>query len=474
MPTREDESLVGSAVRTNSSPRCKEWSAQRTLPITRRQALAAGLGGLGCLWSDWQLAAATTALARPKARSVILIFNCGGPSHLDLWDPKPAAPDNIRGPFRTIQTNVPGIQVTELLPRIAQRADKLAILRTLHHEHGQHNAGMYWSIVGRPYRIDSTLINPSRADLPSVGTLVGWLAKRDGYTKPLPPYVITPRPHCDSFQYITPGQYGACLGPEHDPFVLNADPNDKNFEVRGLSLAHGLSRERINARRELLGELERRGRPVRTAAARDIDLNQAKALSLLASDRAAAAFDLAREPEAVRERYGRHTWGQSHLLARRLVEAGVPFVTTVNGPSITWDTHTNNFKQMRDRLVPPMEQAYAALLDDLDERGLLDETLVVWMGDFGRTPAINKDAGRDHWPQCYSMVLAGGGVRGGQVVGQSDAHGAHPEHRPLTPADVHATIFAALGYDARRITYHTTDGRPMVASEGEVVREVLS
>jgi uncharacterized protein (DUF1501 family) len=193
----------------------------------------------------------------------------------------------------------------------------------------------------------------------------------------------------------------------------------------------------------------------------------------LSSDQAAAAFDLSREPEAVRERYGRHTWGQSHLLARRLVEAGVPFVTTVNGPSIIWDTHEQNFKRMQKQLVPPMEQAYAALLDDLEERGLLDETLVVWMGDFGRTPVINSNAGRDHWPQCYSMVLSGGGIRGGQVVGASDSKGAFPERRPLVPADVHATIFAALGYDARRITYQTTDGRPMVLSEGEVVREVV-
>ncbi len=443
--------------------------------VSRRTALAAGLGGLGLLWADWQAAALAGApAARRKARAVILIFNCGGPSHLDLWDPKPAALDNIRGPFRAIQTNVPGVHVTELLPCMAQRADKLAIVRTLHHEHGQHNAGMYWSIVGHPYRIDSTLINPSRADLPSVGTLVGWLAKRDGYSRPLPPYVITPRPHCDSFQYITPGQFGACLGPECDPFVLNADPNEDGFRVSGLSMANGLSTERIASRRQLLQDLESHGKPVRAAAAREIDLNRARALSLLSSDQAAQAFDLSREPAKVRERYGRHTWGQSHLLARRLVEAGVSFVTTVNGPSITWDTHANNFQQMRDRLVPPMEQAYAALLDDLQERGLLEETLVVWMGDFGRTPIINKDAGRDHWPQCYSMVLAGGGVRGGQTIGQSDATGAFPQHRPLTPADIHASIFAALGYDARRLAYQTTDGRPMPVCNGEVVTELFS
>ena len=173
------------------------------------------------------------------------------------------------------------------------------------------------------------------------------------------------------------------------------------------------------------------------------------------------------------ERYGRHTWGQSHLLARRLVEAGVRFVTTVNGPSIVWDTHQGNFKRLKKRLVPPMEQAFAALLDDLTERGLLESTLVVWMGDFGRTPTINKEAGRDHWPQCYSMVLAGGGIRGGQVIGESDAWGAYPKSHPVTPADIHATVFTALGYDPHGITYLSPEGRPFPLSEGEPIRNLL-
>jgi hypothetical protein len=442
--------------------------------FTRRQALASGLGGLGILWSDWlQAAAIAGAPQRAKAKSVILIFNCGAPSHIDLWDPKPEAPDNIRGPYHAVATNVPGVRISEILPRMAERADKLAILRTLHHEHAQHNSGMYWSIVGRPYRIDNTLINPSRSDYPSFGTLVGWLAKRDGYAKPLPPYVITPAPHCDSLKYITPGQYGACLGPNFDPFVLNGDPNARDFQVSGLSLVDGLTNDRLNRRFQLLGEIEDLGQVVQTSMTTEIDVNRAKALSLVSSDQAARAFDLSKEPDTVRDRYGRHSWGQSHLLARRLVEAGVPFVTTVNGPSITWDTHADNFKQLEKRLVPPMEQAFAALLDDLEDRGMLDETLVVWMGDFGRTPVINGQAGRDHWPQCYSMVLAGGGIRGGQVVGQSDSKGAYPAQRPLRPADVHATVFAALGYDPASISYFTPEGRPTLLSDGDVIHELL-
>ena len=176
----------------------------------------------------------------------------------------------------------------------------------------------------------------------------------------------------------------------------------------------------------------------------------------------------------MRDRYGRHSWGQSHLLARRLVEAGVRFVTTVNGPSITWDTHKDNFNQLKKRLVPPMEHAFAALLEDLAERGLLESTLVVWMGDFGRTPTINKDAGRDHWPRCYSMVLAGGSIRGGMVLGESDGHAALPRNHPVTPADIHATVFTALGYDPHRITYVSPEGRPFPLSEGEPIRKMLT
>ncbi|HEU4751894.1 MAG TPA: DUF1501 domain-containing protein, partial [Armatimonadota bacterium] len=214
-------------------------------------------------------------------------------------------------------------------------------------------------------------------------------------------------------------------------------------------------------------------RAVETEAMRDMDTARQKALALVTSSEVRRAFDLSQEPAKVRDRYGRHTWGQSHLLARRLVEAGARFVTTVNGQSIVWDTHKDNFNGMKNRLVPPMETAFSALLEDLEQRGLLEETLVVWMGDFGRTPKINGDAGRDHWPQCYSVLLAGGGIRGGQVVGESDAMGAYPVTRAVSPADVHATVFAALGYDPQGITYPSLDGRPLPLSEGTPIHELL-
>lgn len=441
-------------------------------PWTRRRFLEISSGTLGAVCSGW---GATLAAVPPtgKARSVILIFNCGAPSHIDLWDPKPLAPDTVRGSFATIDSKVPGIEVTELIPEIAKRMDKIALVRSVHHKHGGHNSGMHWSVVGQPYRIDSTLINPSSTDIPSFGTLVGWLAQRDGYSGSVPPYVITPSPHCDSSVYLTPGQFGGCLGVKYDPFVLNADPNAANFSVRNMSLADGLNSSRISDRRNLLASFDAHGRAVPSTLAREYSDRLTQAARIVGSGDAARAFDLSQEPPAVRERYGRNSWGQSHLLARRLVESGTRFVTTVNGPSIIWDTHQDNFGRLKDRLVPPMEQAYTALLDDLEQRGLLDSTLVVMMGDFGRTPLINKDAGRDHWPDCYTMLLAGGGIRGGQVVGESDKTGAYPAERPIDPADIHATVYTALGYDPRRIHYLTTDGRPTPLTTGSVIRELL-
>lgn len=452
-------------------------------PLTRRRFLQRGAAGaVSLFWADWLRAAAAGASppASPgasrgpgKARSVILIFNCGAPSHLDLWDPKPDAPESVRGPFRPVATAVPGVRVSELLPRLARRASRYAIVRTVNHRHSGHNSGMYWSVVGRPYPVDSTLINPGHGDYPSFGTLVGWLARRDGYSGALPPYVITPAPHCDSTAYVTPGQFGGCLGKNYDPFVLNSDPNAPDFRVPNLSLAPDMTGGRFEERRALLGRLDDRLPPIEAPAAADFEAYRARAFSLVTSPEVRLAFDLSREPAAVRERYGRHSWGQSHLLARRLVEAGVRFVTTVNGPSIVWDTHKDNFRRLKDSLVPPMEQAFAALLDDLSDRGLLESTLVVWLGDFGRTPLINGDAGRDHWPQCYSSVLAGGGIRGGQVVGQSDTLGAHPKDHPVAPADIHATAFAALGYDPHGISYLSAEGRPSPLSEGKPLRELL-
>lgn len=445
------------------------------IPDTSRRDFLGALGGtsLGAMLASWSQSAPGGVAANGKARSVILIFNCGGPSHVDLWDPKPNGPDTIRGPYQPIDTNVPGIQVSELLPQLAQRMDRLAVLRSVHHSQSSHNSGMYWSTVGRPYRMDSTLINPSPVDHPSFGTLVGWLAQRDGYSGSVPPYVITPYPHCDSTVYLTPGQFGGCLGVRFDPFVLDADPSAADFRVRNLNLQDGMTAQRFQERMSLLGAIDQQGLPIRHPNAKAHDVFHDRAAAMVLTGGASRAFDLTLEKPETRERYGRHSWGQSHLLARRLVEAGARFVTTVNGRSIIWDTHKDNFGRMQKTLVPPMEKAFVALLDDLEERDMLESTLVVWMGDFGRTPIINKEAGRDHWPQCYTAVLAGGGLKGGLVVGASDKTGAFPHSRPISPADIHATVFTSLGYDPQSINYHMVDGRPMPLSTGAPIRELL-
>ncbi|MDB5385084.1 MAG: hypothetical protein JWM11_730 [Planctomycetaceae bacterium] len=452
-----------------------EVQAGEEVPVSARRSFLGAMCGssLGALLTNWTQTTSAEPAASGKARSVILIFNCGGPSHIDLWDPKPSGPDNVRGPYRPIDTNVPGIQISELLPRLAQRMDRLAILRSVHHTQSSHNAGMHYSTVGQPYRIDSTLINPSPVDHPSFGTLVGWLAQRDGYSGSVPPYVITPYPHCDSTVYLTPGQFGGCLGVPFDPFVLDADPNAANFRVRNLSLEASMTAGRFQERLALLGAIDKEGLPIRNAESIAHDAFHARAASMVLTGGASRAFDLSQESNATRDKYGRHSWGQSHLLARRLVEAGSRFVTTVNGRSIIWDTHKDNFGRMEKTLVPPMEQGFVALLDDLEERRLLDSTLVVWLGDFGRTPIINKDAGRDHWPQCYSAVLAGGGLKGGIVVGSSDKIGAVPHTRPISPADIHATVFTSLGYDPHGIQFRMVDGRPMPLSSGTPIRELL-
>lgn len=441
---------------------------------TRREVLrVGGLSALGMSLTDCLRAEAAAPALPGKAKSVILIFNCGAPSHIDLLDMKPDAPAEIRGQFKPISTNVPGIRVSELLPNLAKRADRFAILRSLGHTQSQHNSGMYYSIVGRPYPVDSTLINPSRNDYPSFGTLVGWLAQRAGHSTAVPPYVITPGPHCDSKVYITPGQYGGMLGSRYDPFVLDSDPNARNFKIPSLEPVAGVTVDRLDKRRSLLQSVDRIMPGIDEQVARDVDTARQKAFSLVCAPEVRSAFDLSKEPDKVRDRYGRHTWGQSHLLARRLVEAGTKMVTTVNGQSIIWDTHKDNFPRLKDTLVPPSEKALCALLDDLSERGMLDSTLVIWMGDFGRTPKINSDGGRDHWPPCNSIILAGGGIRGGQVVGESDEIGAYPITRPVTPADLHATVFSALGYDPHATTYTSPDGRPMPISEGQPITELF-
>ncbi len=299
-----------------------------------RRSFMRGVGAsLFPLAAGYSHAAGMGPLRTGKAKSVIMIFNGGAPSHLDLWDPKPDASDDVRGPFKPIRTNVTGIHISELLPRMAKRMDKVALIRSVHHGHSSHNGGMHWATVGRPYAVDSTLITPSRTDIPCFGTLIGWLARRDGYSNGVPPYVITPFPTCDSKVYLTPGQFGGCLGAHFDPYVLDDDPNGANFKVRNLGLDDSLTPVRFQERLGLLQELTVTAPKLNSPLAAEMDVFNQQAADLLHSGKAADAFDLTKEPTSVRERYGRHSWGQSHLLARRLIESGTRFVSTVNGPA---------------------------------------------------------------------------------------------------------------------------------------------
>ncbi len=434
-------------------------------PLNRRAALQWGVStpllGLLGTFASW-LGARTVDKA--KAKRVIMIFNCGGPSHIDLWDPKPDAPAEIRGPFSTIPTKIPGIRFTELIPNLARIAEKLCWIRTVHHQHTQHNSAMTWSITGRPYRLDSTLVHPSATDFPSLGTVVGHLAGQEFRKAGTVPYVITPFPSCDSYVYLSPGQFGGCLGREADPLILNLDPRIPYPKFLSDQKTPKGFQEDIQQKITLWQALDRESK---TALDQKI-----KAKEFLVDSPIRTASRLELEPESVRAQYGRHPWGDSHLLARRLLEAGTRFVSVVNGPSITWDTHKDNFASLKTRLVPPMEKAFVALVEDLIQRGLWEDTLVLSLSDFGRTPKINADSGRDHWPQCFSAILGGGALNNGTVIGTSDKTGAFPKDQPQTPADLHATILMALGHNPEMVL-QAKDGRPFIASEGTPIRQLL-
>jgi hypothetical protein len=454
--------------------------------ITRREALrVGGLGFTGLLWSDWLRARAAAAdqariNGKPvvgrfgKAKACILIFNYGGPSHLDVWDLKPDAPKEIRGEFTPAATRVPGIAITEHLPRLATLANHYAIVRSVHHRDNDHAIGAYLALTGYSHPKNAILgIEPpaSPQDMPSVGSVVGKLRPAE---KPVFSYVtLGDLRHFGNNDSM--GQNAGCLGKVHDPFTVPfVRPLTGALDVPGVAaLWAEADGPRLDGRRELLEQMKRAA-PVleATANARNLDSYARKAYELLGSPASRDAFDLTKEPQKVRDAYGPAPFAQNCLLARRLVEAGVPMVTVYSFGNRDWDTHGDNFRALKNTLLPATDRAVSSLLNDLDSRGLLDETLVVWMGDMGRTPRINKDAGRDHWSFCYSIVLAGGGVRGGQVYGSSDRSAAYPSTNPVSPADVAATIYHCLGMDPRA---HVTDqqGRPFVLSVGKPLQALL-
>jgi hypothetical protein len=436
--------------------------------LTRREVLRAGAIGLGGLTLPNLLrlhaAAAATSRKPGKARSVILLFLSGGPSQLDMWDLKPDAPEEVRGTFRPIDTNVSGIRICEHLPKMARLADKYILVRSMSHTDSNHPAASYWMMVGSPIaRVAPQVVTMSREDRPHPGSV---LAKLLPGPRDLPSFVMVPEA-ISPVGPERPGQHAGFLGAAYDPYRVNSDPNLPDYTLGALRLQTDLSPRRLRDRRRLLARLEG------DAA---IDAHEARAFDLLTSVAAQRALDLSLESSATRDRYGRHIFDQSVLLARRLIEAGVRLVHVNwvrhdNGKGGQgYDSHRNHLHWAETELLPPTDAAIAALLQDLSDRGLLDETLVLVIGEFGRTPKFNAAGGRDHWPRCFSAVLAGGGLRGGQVHGRSDARAAYPTADPVSPQDLIATLYHALGVDPhtsiedqQHRPYVLVDGKPLTA-----------
>uniref|UniRef100_A0A7C2P572 DUF1501 domain-containing protein n=1 Tax=Schlesneria paludicola TaxID=360056 RepID=A0A7C2P572_9PLAN len=441
----------------------------RRLRCTRRTALQAGT--FGALSLPQLLQAEASAGRAATAKSAILLFQFGGASHIDTFDPKPDAPAEIRGEFQAIPTTVAGRQICEHLPKLARLADRYALVRSVHHKSSSHNPGAYVALTGRESLIDIVTLNASANDFPHPGSIVDYL---DQTPRSVPTSVSLPTMIADG-PFRTPGEFAGFLGKRHDPIWVLKDPNATSFHVNELKLPAGVSVERIRDRRQALAGLNQLSQMGDAfEAVQGLSEYQGRAIDLVTSTAAQQAFDIHQEPAAVRDRYGRNRYGQSVLLARRLVEAGVRFVTVYYSAGISgWDTHKQNFSTLKDSRLPETDLAVSALLTDLQDRGLLDSTLVYWTGDFGRTPKINADAGRDHWPACGTVLMAGGGIPGGRDYGKSDPTGAYPADDPATPGDITATLFHCLGFDPHTEIYDQLN-RPMPISNGQILRPLLA
>ncbi len=446
--------------------------------MTRRDLLRVGALGLGGLTLPGllRLERAAASPGRPRARSVIVLFLSGGPSHLDSFDLKPEAPEEIRGTFRPAATRVNGIHVADTLPGIARVMDRCCVIRSMQHGNNNHPAASYWMMVGMPMtRPAPQIVTMSREDRPHPGSVIARLLP----TAPqLPPFVMVPEA-ISPVGPERPGQHAGFLGAAYDPYRVNSDPNSARYSPGSLQPGADIPPGRIDHRRALLAQLGAHARYLdATAPAQVLDPYYTRAFDLVSSPAAQRAFDVAAEPESVRDRYGRHIFGQSVLLARRLVEAGVRLVHVNwvrhdNGPGGQgYDSHRNHLDWCRTELFPPTDRAVAALVEDLTERGLLDETLVIVTGEFGRTPRFNAAGGRDHWANCFSVLLAGGGVRGGMVHGASDRIGAYPSTTPVHPQDLMATLYHCLGIDPHT-TIYDLQHRPLPLMDGEPVGAIL-
>ncbi len=409
--------------------------------------------------------AASLADGFGRAKSCILLFLFGAPAHQDVWDLKPDTPADIRGEFKPIASSVPGTFVGEHIPRTARCADRFALIRSVQHPDNTHTVAMHYMLTGRRHAEPATNPRNKPDDFPCFGAAMQLLRPSRGGL-PSGISLNSPANQVSANNHIFPGFFAGILGRRFDPMFVAQDPAAATFDP--LPLSEGAEFGRLAGRQRLLESVD-----VARTSTGEFGQFQEQAFGLVTSPAVRKAFDLTRESPVLRGRYGFSAFGQGCLLARRLVEAGAGLVT-VNWArdDAFWDTHANNFSDLKNKLLPPFDLGFSALLEDLDQRGLLDETLVVCLGEFGRTPRINKQAGRDHWAGCNSVVLAGGGIRGGQVFGSSDRIAAYPATNPVSPADLSATIYHALGIDPRTEVRDSL-GRPLTLSEGRPLRELF-
>jgi hypothetical protein len=414
-------------------------------------------------------AAATQPSSFGQAKSCILCFLFGAPAHQDIWDLKPQAPSEVRGEFQPIPSRAPGIWLSEHIPHVAAVADRLTIVRSVTHPDNTHTIAMHYMLTGVRHSQPQTNPRNQATDFPCFGAVLQYLYASQ---RALPAGISlnAPANQVSANNHIFPGFFAGLLGSSFDPLFISQDPSAADFEP--FPVAKGDEVERFERRRNLLAALDSRGEAIDRVPP-GLKTYYDQALDLVTSSAARRAFELHREPDEVRDRYGRSPFGQGLLLARRLVEAGVPLIT-VNWArdDAYWDTHADNFRLLKASLLPPFDRAFSALIEDLDQRGLLSETLVVCLGEFGRTPKINAAAGRDHWAACNSVVLAGAGVARGRLVGASDRLAAYPAELPVAPEDLAATIYHALGVDPAT-ELHDREQRPLRLSHGRVLHEVF-
>jgi hypothetical protein len=456
--------------------------------LTRREWLrVGGLGAFGlsmpALLRSGQVSMAKTPRSDEpgagKAKACIVLFLMGGPPQHSTWDPKPETPAEIRGEFKPIATATPGLMVSELMPQTARLTDKICVLRAMASNDNAHSSSGYYMMTGQPHQpMNFENANPGAPnDYPNLGGVVRRLKKGDSG---LPAAMTIPHRIFNTNGSVWPGQDAGFLGRSVDPWLFTCQPASTNFRIPEFTLSEELPATRLETRQSLLHQVNQRLDSIeQSSTLGTFDKQTQQAFDLLRSPRSRLAFRLDQEPERVRDRYGRSQFGQSVLLARRLVEAGVTLVQVnwFRGPdepddNPCWDSHTKESERLKTVLVPPMDRAYSALLEDLSLRGMLDETLVVCMAEFGRSPKMNPAGGRDHWGYVYSLALAGGGIRGGQVYGASDKTGGHPKDGRVQPQDLTATIFHCLGFRPET-EIHDTLGRPLPISRGEIIRQVF-